>query len=115
MLFRVKPQVPLPTALRKLFEDPEVSFVGQDIHAELPQELAQTYGLVIAPGSLTLPLTLTRTRTRTRTLILILTLTLTLTLILTLTLTLTLTPTPTLTLSQAASSSSRAGRAPWAA
>ena len=38
-------------ALRKLFEDPEVSFVGQDIHAELPQELAQTYGLVIAPGS----------------------------------------------------------------
>ena len=70
MLFRVKPQVPLPTALRKLFEDPEVSFVGQDIHAELPQELAQTYGLVIAPGSLTqtLTLTLTLTRTRTRTL-----------------------------------------------
>jgi len=24
VLFRVKPQVPLPTALRKLFEDPEV-------------------------------------------------------------------------------------------
>tara|TARA_B100000795_G_scaffold249510_1_gene217083 strand:+ start:904 stop:1452 length:549 start_codon:yes stop_codon:yes gene_type:complete len=43
--------VPLPTALRKLFEDPEVSFVGQDIHSELPQELAQTYGFVIAPGS----------------------------------------------------------------
>ena len=83
MLFRVKPQVPLPMALRKLFEDPEVSFVGQDIHAELPQELAQTYGLVIAPGSLTQTLTrtltLTRTRTRTRTLTLALTLALTLT------------------------------------
>ena len=61
MLFRVKPQVPLPTALRKLFEDPEVSFVGQDIHAELPQELAQTYRLVIAPGSLTRTLTLALT------------------------------------------------------
>ena len=51
VLFRVKPEVPLPAALVRLLEDPEVTFVGQDIHSELTQELAQTYGLAIPPDS----------------------------------------------------------------
>ena len=51
VLFRIKPEVALPAALRKLFEDPEVTFVGQDIHSELPQELARTYSFAISPGS----------------------------------------------------------------